>query len=378
MKVYKPLLLACAAVIAVTTGASAKDYRWSQWQPDNESTVVVNRWFVQELAKATKGEITFQIFSGGVLMPPRAHLRGIGDGVAQGGQITGGYTPSDLPLSNALSGFGFIEPDATIIGAAYADWAMHDPAGNKEWTSKNIVPLGGFATPPYPIICNTSQPVRTLADFKGKKIRWPGGAPAKMTQDLGAVPVNIPAPDIYQALQTKQVDCAGILAGYLNIDAKLDEVSKFTTLINAGGSFISPQIALNKDFWKSLTNEQRSIFFQLAARASAKVQILWNVNDEKALKAAQAKGHQVVQPDASLRGAIDKWIADGVGDMAGVARTTYNVKDPEALFASFRSYVKKWQDIVAKMKNKNDEEELTKVFYDNMFANLNPATYGIQ
>lgn len=378
MKRYKRLLLACAAVIAVTGSASAKDYRWSQWQPDNESTVIANRWFLDELKKQTKGEISFEVFSGGVLMPPRSHLQGIGDGVVQGGQVTGGYTPSDLPLTNALTGFGFIEPDPTAIGAAYADWAMHDPAGNKEWTSKNIVPLAGFSTPTYPIICNTAEPVRTLDQFKGKKIRWPGGASAKMTQDLGAVAVNIPAPEIYQALQTKQVDCAGILAGYLNIDAKLEEVSKSTTLIKAGGSFISPQIAFNSGFWKGLTDEQRSTIFKLAARTHAKLQIFYTAADEKALKTAQSHGHIVVEPEASLRHAIDKWVADGVGDMAGVAKTTYGVKDPDALFASFRPYVKKWHDLVAKMKDKNDEEELTKVLYDNMFADLNPATYGIK
>jgi len=133
---------------------------------------------------------------------------------------------------NSLAGFGFVEPDPVTIGAAVADWLMHDPAAQKEWLDHNVVAFGGFSTPSYPIICNTAEPVTSLKQLKGLKIRWPGGVNAKLTEDLGGVPVNIPGAEIYQALQTGQIDCAGVPATWLNIDNSLDEVSKSTTLVN--------------------------------------------------------------------------------------------------------------------------------------------------
>lgn len=96
-----------------------------------------------------------------------------------------------------MSGFGFIEPDPTTIGFAWADWMMLDLAANAEFQDHNVVPLGGFSTPTYPILCKSETPIVTLEDIQGKKLRFPGGPTANLAQYVGSVPVNIPAPEIY-------------------------------------------------------------------------------------------------------------------------------------------------------------------------------------
>lgn len=378
MRKMTHLLPVCALVVAAT-GATAETYRWSQWQADNEATVVGNRVFVDDTCAGTNQEICFDIFAGGVLMPPKSHLQGIGDGVVEGGNATTGYTPSDLPLTNSLSPMFFLYPDPNVIGPAFADWAMHDPAAIQEWQgNNNVVPLGGFSTPAYPIICNTTNPITSLNQLRGLKIRFPSGANATLAQSLGAIPVNIPAPEIYQAMQTRQIDCAAIMQSWLNIENSLEEVSKSTTEMNWASSFHSPLQALNRDFWKSLSNEQRAEMFKAAAHAQATVQVKYNNEHLKALQDATSQGHIVVEPDATITDAVDAWVAEGVGDMAGVARDTYGVQDPEALFESFKPYGEKWTKIIAGMKDPSDLEELTNVLYENLYSDLDPAVYGMQ
>ena len=381
MRTMKALLLAgslgALAATGAVTGAQAETYRISHYQSDGETTVRVAKWFAEEIEKATDGEIAFEVFTGGVLLPAKATLQGIGDGVVQEGFHTSGYTPSELPLSNALSGFGYIEPDPTTVGAAFADWAINDPAGNGQYAEHNVVPFGGLSTPTYPAICNTDEPVTTLEDLQGLKIRFPGGMTSKLAQDLGVIPVNIPAPEIYQALQTGQIDCAGILAAWLNIDNSLDEVSKSVTLLGWEGSFNSPLQLFNKDFWQSLTDDQRAEIIKLAARAHAKAQIDFNSSNQKALDTTASKGHPVVEPDESIQNAVQEWIDNGLGDRAAVARDAYGVEDPEALFASFEPYIEKWRELISNMDDPLDEDELTQVFYDNLYGELDPAEYGM-
>lgn len=368
-------LCSLLAVMAATT-AGAETYRLSMWSNDNEGTTIANRQFAEELAEATGGEISFDFFSGGAIMPPKSHLHGIADGIAQVGQVTSGYTPKELPLSNSLSGFGFIENNPTAIGAAYADWVMHDPAALKEWTDKNLVPLAAFSTPVYPLICNTATPVTEAEQMKGLKVRAYGQI-GTLVQDLGGVPVSIPSSEAYQALQTGVLDCAALSTNFLTVDSTLAEVSKSTTLVNWTPAFTSPQLTLNKRFWQDRTDEQRALIFELAARTHARAQIIYNDNAARGLREALEMGHEVFEPGATLTKAVQDWIDNGVGDMAGIAANTYGVADPEALFASFRPYVEKWGKLIRAMEDPDDEEALTKLFYDNMYADLDPASYAM-
>ena len=375
---FKTYLLAGGIGLAVAASASAETYRFSTWLPDSESTTVTAREFtVPEIAKRTNGAIEFEMFTGGALMPPKSHLSGTGDGVTQYGFHTSGYTPSDLPIANAVSGFGFVEPDPTIIGFAWADFMMHDPAQNAEYQNHNVVPLGGFSTPTYPALCSSATPIKTLADIQGKKIRFPGGLTANLAQYVGAVPVNIPAPEIYQALQTGQIDCAGIVPLWLNIDNNLDEVVKSVTLLEWTGSFNSPIALYNKDWWKGLTNEQRQILIDVAAEGTAKIQVRFTVLTQKAYDdAAKNKGVVIVEPDESIQKKVQEWKDAGYGDMAGIAKNTYGIEDPEALFASFMPYIEKWRGLLNGV-DRADEATLAKLIKENMTNDIDPATYGM-
>lgn len=377
MTMTKTVLLAGGMTLAAAASASAETYRYSTWLPDSESTTYVGRtFFMPEVAKRSNGEIEFELFSGGALMPPKAHLAGVGDGVVQLGFHTSGYTPSDLPLTNAVSGFGFVEPDPTIIGFAWADWMMHDPDAVAEFQGHNVVPLGGFSTPTYPILCKSETPIVTLEDIQGKKLRFPGGLTASLAQYVGAVPVNIPAPEIYQALQTGQIDCAGIVPLWLNIDNTLDEIVRSVTLLEWTGSYNSPIHLYNKDWWQSLRTDQRQLLIDLAGEATAKIQVRFTVLTEKAYNDAAAKGVTIVEPDSSITDKVAEWIDAGVGDMAGIARDTYGVQDPDALFGTFTPYIEKWQGLLDGV-DRTDEATLTALVKEHMVGDLDPDVYGM-
>lgn len=372
------LLTLTTAILASLAGAGqAETLRASTWLPSNDIHTVhsFNEW-ADTIRKATNGAIEIEIFAGGALMPAKTHLTGTGDGIAQIGFHASGYAPTELPVANALSGMGFEQPDPMVLAFAFADFAMHDPAGYNDYAQHNVVPVGGFSTPVYQLICKNA-PIRTLEDLRGKRVRFPGGQGAKLAEVLGITTVNIPGTEIYTGLTQGQLDCTANDLTYLTSSQRLVEVSDSITLVNLTPSFNSVMHVWNKDAWTALTDEQRRVVLDANALAMARLQIDWDVQAIAALDAARKAGHEIIEPDASITGAIGNWVDAGVGDMAGVARDTHKIQDPEALFTSFRSYRDKWTKLLATLPDRHDEAALTVLIKTNLFDTVDVATYGM-
>jgi TRAP-type C4-dicarboxylate transport system substrate-binding protein len=69
------------------------------------------------------------------------------------------------------------------------------------------------------------EPVASLADLRGKRVRTAGGSTNDLIQAIGALPVGIAFPEVYTALERGTVDCAitGTLSGN---NARWYEVSR--------------------------------------------------------------------------------------------------------------------------------------------------------
>jgi TRAP-type C4-dicarboxylate transport system substrate-binding protein len=78
-------------------------------------------------------------------------------------------------------------------------------------------------------LMSKSKPIRTLDDMKGMKIRTPSAAQSAQLEALGAVPIDMPANQIYNALDRGVVDATMIPVSGA-IDFKLIEVARYFTL----------------------------------------------------------------------------------------------------------------------------------------------------
>lgn len=77
------------------------------------------------------------------------------------------------------------------------------------------------------------KPIRTLEDFKGKRIRGYGEISSEILKDLGGAPVFLSVGEIYLALQRGTID--GVLTSTCSVyERKFYEVVKYFTLIKVG------------------------------------------------------------------------------------------------------------------------------------------------
>ena len=80
------------------------------------------------------------------------------------------------------------------------------PEINKELERFNTRVIATFPYPAQVFFCR--EPITSLADLKGRRVRTPGGSSNDFMQAIGAQPVAIGFPEVYSALERGVVDCA--------------------------------------------------------------------------------------------------------------------------------------------------------------------------
>jgi TRAP-type C4-dicarboxylate transport system substrate-binding protein len=142
----------------------------------------------------------------------------------------------------------------------------------------------------------SSQPIRTLADWKGKKLRVYGAESADMVRALGGAPVSIPFGEVYTALQRGVVD--GAVTSATNAEPmKFFEVSRFINYWYFSGASLE-WLAVNRKAWDALPADlQAAVLGALAdVRFEDKEWEDAKAWDARARARAQELGMTVVDP----------------------------------------------------------------------------------
>lgn len=100
------------------------------------------------------------------------------------------------------------------------------------------------------------EPVKSLADLKGKKVRVAGTLSSELVSKLGGTAVTLAGPEVYQAMMQGVVDCGVTGAQYANANGWY-EVAKSLVDLPIGGAGVVLHVA-NKKFWDKLTTEQQA------------------------------------------------------------------------------------------------------------------------
>ncbi|MBY6047836.1 C4-dicarboxylate TRAP transporter substrate-binding protein [Vannielia litorea] len=331
------------------------------------------RWaeLVQELSG---GDLVPEVYTGTVLLAPRAALQGIQDNVVQVAHHAAIYTPSDLPVSNAVQELGFAYSDPVAAIFAVTDFSMNNEVQLAEWKDKGLVYLGAYATPAYVLMC--SSPVRNLEEMKGKRIRTAGSAVSVWVEDAGGIPVNVPSSEMYTGLERGTLDCATNAASDL-VDRSLMEVAEHTTLLSTGMYYSGPQWGYNPDFWAGLTAEQRVVLMEASARSMARIVIAYGSKVDAGLEASKAAGGNVYEPEQDLADHVAEFRDRTTAAAVEKAGADFGVADPEALIGDFQATMQKWTDLLADVDT-TDEDALTALAMEEIFSKIDPATYGTE
>lgn len=204
----EPIKWRCQAAIALAS-------------PTYKESIVRVADFVKE---KTKGRMVIEHHSAGALLPNQEIFPSVKKGIIEMGYVTPGYWKTDIPLSQVCAlPFTFINYWEVL----YFFKKLGFENMLREEIAKHDVLY--FSDHVIPVEIVSKKPIRTIEDFKGKKIRTYGNF-AKYISLLGASPVSAPGPEIYTGLTTGVFDAAHWGAAVGAESLALYEVCKYHIL----------------------------------------------------------------------------------------------------------------------------------------------------
>jgi TRAP-type transport system periplasmic protein len=246
------LLSAClVAASAMVASASAQEFKlnMSYQNAPNSWMVIggVNPW-VAKIEQATKGRVKIVQYPSQTLVKGADSWKGVKSGVTDIAWCFHGYWPGMTPNTDVVALPAL--PFTTAEKGSEVLWKLYEkyPVIQKEFQDVKVLLL--YATNPYFLM--TRKPVRVLEDMKGLKIRVTGGPPTDQVKALGAVPMMIPQPDNYDALDKGVID--GLATAWEPVHGfRFFEVASNYTMVPMSAVYFS--FVMNKAKWNSLPKD---------------------------------------------------------------------------------------------------------------------------
>jgi tripartite ATP-independent transporter DctP family solute receptor len=141
-------------------------------------------------------------------------------------------------------------------------------------------------------IYNSVRPVRTLADMKGLRIRvQQSSLMSDMIKALGADPVELPYGQVSTGLSTRLIDGAeNNWPSYVTTNHY--KLAPYYTLTE---HTMSPEVlVMSLPAWESLSNQDRDIFVEAAAKSNIFMRSLWTGLEERSRQQARAAGNIII------------------------------------------------------------------------------------
>lgn len=284
IRILRNTVLALAASAFMGGAASADTLKWGEHLPPCCSMYAkAAEWIAKEVDKRSNGELKFNINFGGVLATVGEVPTAIETGVIDMGNIVTPYFPDQLVVNNAIPFYWPQPKSQQQLGELMLKWHAEIPAFGEELAKYNAKLITVRPLPPYGLICTT--PIRTLEDFKGKRIRTFGIALPAMMEALGAVSVGMPDVETYEAMSNNVLDCSA--ADIALVEAfQLHEVAHFFVDVPMGASW-GHIIAMNMDKYNALSDEHKKLLEDLKQDHLTELLRLFRAEEER-LKAKWA------------------------------------------------------------------------------------------
>ncbi|MEH7177976.1 TRAP transporter substrate-binding protein [Neobacillus vireti] len=244
--------------------------------------------FMERVTELSDGQVQFKYFPGEQLGKGHDLLDLTKDGVADIAYYATPYYPSKMPIGSSLTGMPGLFVTAYQGTMAYHAVIQQSPILEKDFLNNGVRPITTFLTPTLEFYTKGKE-IKVPEDLKGLKVRTPGGVASEILEFVGATPINVAAPELYESFERGVVNTMYTYNTAID-NFGLSEIVKYGT---HGASFGSNGVGLviNENVWKGLPEDVKEIISQVGQE----------VTEENAKKA-----------DHENKTVIDKWNTKGI------------------------------------------------------------------
>lgn len=309
---------------ALTFGAAQAQTKWDMPTPynDTEFHTINIRQFVDDVKKATGGQLELNVHSNGSLIKHPDIMRAVSTGQVNIAEFLLGQFGNEEPVFNA--------DNVPFLAAGYdAAWKLYQaqkPVLEKKLQGRGMHLLYSVAWPGQGLY--TKNPLKTVDDFRGVKFRTYSAYTARLAELLGASPTVIQVPEVPQAFATGTIS-AMITSSATGSQTKAWEFVKNYYMTNA----MHPKnvVVVNERTWQRLPEAQKKALGGAAATAEKRGWDLSKQREASANKLLADNGMTVHKPDAAMMKALGK-----IGDQIAAEWLKASGADGEAIMKAYR------------------------------------------
>jgi TRAP-type C4-dicarboxylate transport system substrate-binding protein len=271
---------------SVVSSAEVIKLKSANYLPPTHKMSLLGQKFCEEVNKRSNGRVEITYYPGGTVLSPAKMYNGVVTGIADMGFSHIGYTRGRFPVMEVFDlPLGF--PSGYVAAQVSNDF--YNKFKPSEWDNVHVLYL---ATSGPLIIQTVNKPVKTLQDLKGLKIRATG-ATSDVVKALGALPVPLEMPDVYESLRRAVID--GVMVDLSTFKYwKFAEVEKYATASWQLGTGITFYFVINKEKWNSLPTDIQKIFTDVSFEIMNQQAALWNEMDIEGSDLFKSTGGQIL------------------------------------------------------------------------------------
>jgi len=295
---------AITMVLALGSTAFAKKIRWrmgSTWTPAI-NLYVGDKEMIKYVKEMSDGNFEIKWFPSGSLMKAFEYFDGCSKGVVEMAGDWPSYWASKDPAFDFLGSFpfGFTNMDYIIWMYDFGGLELMQELYGKygmTYFSLGATPMeSGFRT------TEKTGPIKTIDDYKGKKVRTPSRATIWILQQVGAAPIKMPGGEIYLAVERGTLDGAEFSSPGIDWEMGFAEITKYWSVPCWFQPASQVGTMVNLKAYNSLSPQYQAILRYAAQAAALKATAFYEGESGRAIEKFVAKGTEIVKlDDESLR-----------------------------------------------------------------------------
>ena len=260
--------------------------KFANYFPPMHMNSVMMGKFCDELNKKLAGKVELTQYTGSTLLSAPKMAAGVSTGIADIGLSNLAYTRGRFPVMEIMElPLGY--PSAWIAGHVANDF--YNKFKPKDFDAYHVLML---STSPINVIQTLNKPVKTLEELKGLKLRGTGRL-GDIVKALGATPIPIETPDLYDSLKRGVIEGALLpletLKGF-----KTGEVQKYVTASWKVGSAYCFYVLMNKQKWDSLPSDVKKVINEFSKEFTERWTVEWNNIDIEGREYFTKQGGQII------------------------------------------------------------------------------------
>ncbi len=303
--------------------------------------------FAKLVNEMSNGRLTVKVYAAGELVPALEVFDAVSRGTAEMGHGAPYYWKGKVPAAQFFCALPF-GPNAAEMNA----WLFK--GGGMQMWEEVYKPFGVL-----PILCGSTgvqtagwfnKEINSPADFEGLKMRTPGLGGEVLTK-MGGTVVNLPAGEIFTALQTGAIDATEWIGPYNDLALGLHKAAKYYYTPGWQEPNVTFELDVNLKAWETLPADLQAIVRAAARDVNSDMLDDYNARNMEALETLKKEGVEVRRlPDevlAKLKGvAAEVVTAAAAADPA--AGKVYEAQS--AYFERLQEYAKVSEEDIYKIR----------------------------